>query len=100
MSPVPRINMIRPKIKTAKVPICMKCTQERERQLEALAAKADMTVSKLANNLTEIGMDTIFGLRELPSVKALEIVIRETAHRIVMEMATATRGREGKRRTA
>lgn len=77
--------------------VSYRCSPERERVLEEIAAKSDMTVSQLEHRLSEIGLETVHGLRRLPAARALEIYLREVAANIVNEMVMAQGGR---RRTA
>jgi hypothetical protein len=74
--------------------ISYRCAPERERALEEIARRAGMTVSQLEHRLSEIGLETIHNLRRLPAAKALELVLREYASKIVNEMVMAQGARK------
>lgn len=74
--------------------ISYRCSPERERVLEEIAAKADMKVSHLEHRLSEIGLETVHDLRRLPATRALEIYLREVCATIVNEMVMAQGSRK------
>jgi hypothetical protein len=73
--------------------ISYRCAPERERVLEEIAGRADMTISQLEHRLSDIGLEYLHDLRRLPAARALEIYLREVCSRIVDEMVMAQGGR-------